>query len=65
MGFGLGRGVWPSSEVGESGANGGTGTVASSGFNTWQLGSVDGGFNDGDCLAWPDLAISAPGKGLK
>ncbi|KAF8377486.1 hypothetical protein HHK36_030866 [Tetracentron sinense] len=58
MGFGLGRGVWPLTEVGECGGAGGV-------SNTWQLGNADGGFSDGDCFSWPDLAICTPGKALK
>ncbi|XWS14643.1 hypothetical protein CRYUN_Cryun35bG0026900 [Craigia yunnanensis] len=48
---------------GPGGAVGGT-----TGCNTWQATSdveSDGGLIDGDCIGWPGLAISAPGKGLK
>lgn len=69
MGFGIGKGVWPfATEVGYVGAangggsgNGGGGVIG----NAWQIESGDGGFGGGDCFAWPDLAISTPGNGLK
>ncbi|XP_058080968.1 dof zinc finger protein DOF3.4-like [Magnolia sinica] len=51
MGFGLGRGVWPMAEVAEGGGD------------TWQLGSGEG--LEGDCFAWPDLAISTPGRAFQ
>lgn len=66
--FGYGRGVWPFPEVGDfgNGSNGGPGSGGSPGCNTWQqMSGSDGGLVDGDCFAWPDLAISMPGKGLK
>ncbi|KAL8231369.1 hypothetical protein R6Q57_001147 [Mikania cordata] len=47
-GFGLGRGLWPFSGVGDGGGNG------------WQMDGGDGG-HGGDCLCLPDLAISTPG----
>ncbi|XP_043713664.1 dof zinc finger protein DOF3.4-like [Telopea speciosissima] len=62
LGCGLGRGVWPFTDVGEAGTMGSGG----GGGNAWQLGS--GGeavFADGDCFSWPELAISTPGQGLK
>lgn len=69
MGFGYGgRGVWPFLEVGELG-NGSDASGASSavGCNTWQMNGADqtGLVEGGDCFAWPDLAISMPGKGMK
>ncbi|XP_068656897.1 dof zinc finger protein DOF3.4-like [Aristolochia californica] len=58
VGFGLGRGTWATPEMVEAGAG-----------NTWQMSSGgDGGgafAEGGDCFVWPDLAISAPGKGLR
>ncbi|KAG9440763.1 hypothetical protein H6P81_020928 [Aristolochia fimbriata] len=59
VGFGLGRSAWASPEMVEAG-----------GANAWQMssggGDAGGAFADsGDCFAWPDLAISAPGKGLQ
>ncbi|XP_068655286.1 dof zinc finger protein DOF3.4-like [Aristolochia californica] len=58
LGFGLGRGTWSTPEMVETG-----------GVNTWQMssgGDSGGAFGEGgDCFAWPDLAISAPGKGLQ
>ncbi|XP_042488646.1 dof zinc finger protein DOF3.4-like [Macadamia integrifolia] len=57
LGFGLGRGGWPFTDVGEVGSIGGG--------NTWQLGSSEPVFADGDCFSWPELAISTPGHGLK
>ena len=67
IGFGYGRGVWPFPEVGDFGSgNSGGGSGATSACNTWQqMSGSDGGLVDGDCFAWPELAISMPGKGLK
>ncbi|KAK3423092.1 hypothetical protein EUGRSUZ_F00039 [Eucalyptus grandis] len=72
LGFGFGRGVWPFNEVGfvdgggVYGGGGGGGPVAAAGGNAWQMGSGEGGgLVDGDGFAWPELAISMPGQGLK
>ncbi|KAF8022921.1 hypothetical protein BT93_F0436 [Corymbia citriodora subsp. variegata] len=72
LGFGFGRAVWPYSEVGfvdgggMYGGGGGGGPVAAAGGNSWQMGSGEsGGLVDGDGFAWPELAISMPGQGLK
>ncbi|GAV86961.1 zf-Dof domain-containing protein, partial [Cephalotus follicularis] len=64
--FGLGRGggVWPFPGVGDGGVGGNAGNHAGMG-NTWQFESGEAGFVGGDCFAWPDLAISTPGNGLK
>ncbi|GAB2279690.1 hypothetical protein Dimus_014332 [Dionaea muscipula] len=66
VGFGLGRSVWPFSEVGYLG---GGGCAAGGGESTWQLGNAgDNGFvGGGECFSptWPELAISTPGNGLK
>ncbi|XP_042496456.1 dof zinc finger protein DOF3.4-like [Macadamia integrifolia] len=64
LGCGLSRGVWPFTDVGEVGTIG-VGSVAGSGGSTWQLGSGEAAFADGDCFSWPELAISTPGQGLK
>ncbi|KAG5050985.1 hypothetical protein AAZX31_02G059700 [Glycine max] len=63
MGFGIGRSGWAFPGMVDGGNIGGA--VASSGLNTWQLESGEGGFVSGDCFAWPGLAISTPGNGLK
>ncbi|GMH24094.1 hypothetical protein Nepgr_025937 [Nepenthes gracilis] len=73
VGFGHGRGIWPFPEVGYLstgvGSVGGSGVGCESNGNgtAWQLESGrDGGFVGGDCFSsWPELAISAPGNGLK
>ncbi|KAI3439689.1 Dof-type domain-containing protein [Psidium guajava] len=69
LGFGFGRAAWPFSEVGfvdGGGVYGGGGPVAAAGGNEWQMGSGEsGGLADGDGFAWPELAISMPGQGLK
>ncbi|KAI3669868.1 hypothetical protein L6452_41326 [Arctium lappa] len=58
--FGIGRGVWPFSGVGDCGgyaaAGGGGGSVI--GGNSWGVESGEGG---GECFTLPDLAISTPG----
>ncbi|XVF59508.1 hypothetical protein PTKIN_Ptkin07bG0281500 [Pterospermum kingtungense] len=70
VGFGLGRGMWPFSGMGDGGAasvgggNGGGGGATGMG-NTWQFEGGEPGFAGGDCFSWPDLAISTPGNGLK
>ncbi|XP_044469447.1 dof zinc finger protein DOF3.4 [Mangifera indica] len=75
VGFGgLGRSVWGFAGEGE-GATGatanigtGTGAGAATGVgNTWQFenGENTSGFPAADCFAWPDLAISTTGNGLK
>ncbi|GFQ01931.1 dof zinc finger protein dof3.4 [Phtheirospermum japonicum] len=62
MGFGLGRAVWPFSGILEGAATGGNG----GGGHTWQMENGENGFvGDGECFAWPDLAISTPGSVLK
>ncbi|XP_059454156.1 dof zinc finger protein DOF3.4-like [Corylus avellana] len=61
-GFGLGRGVWTFPEVGDFGGAGNGGpSVASSGYDTWQMSGADGG----DSFASTDLAISTPSQGLE
>ena len=74
MGFGAAKGVWSYPDVGDvvlggdgsgSGSGSGGGSASSSICNTWQLSGGEVGFVDGDCFAWPDLAISMPGQGLK
>ncbi|XP_031262363.1 dof zinc finger protein DOF3.4-like [Pistacia vera] len=80
VGFGgLGRGIWGFTGVGEAGSGAtvatanigggtGTGTGGATGVgNTWQYesGETTNGFVGADCFAWPDLAISTPGNGLK
>ncbi|KAJ4967290.1 hypothetical protein NE237_019139 [Protea cynaroides] len=65
LGFGLGRGVWPFTDVGEVGSIGGGGSSGGGSGSTWQLGSAEPAFADGDCFSWPELAISTPGQGLK
>ncbi|XP_030545366.1 dof zinc finger protein DOF1.6-like [Rhodamnia argentea] len=69
LGFGFGRAVWPFSEAGfvdGGGAYGGGGPVAAAGGSAWQMGSGESGvLVDGDGFAWPELAISMPGQGLK
>ncbi|KAE8658941.1 Dof zinc finger protein DOF5.8 [Hibiscus syriacus] len=79
-GYGLGagsgfEGVWGYTGNGflggYSGGDGdeaGDGVGGTTGCNTWQAASNvegGGGLIDGDCFAWPGLAISAQGKGLK
>lgn len=63
MGYSFGRAVWPFPGVAEGGANGGGGAVLSGG--TWQLGSGENAFVNGDCFGLPDLAISTQGNGMK
>ncbi|KAG4941404.1 hypothetical protein JHK84_045533 [Glycine max] len=63
MGFGIGRSGWAFPGMVDNGNIGGA--IASSGVNTWQLESGEGGFVGGDCFSWPGLAISTPGNGLK
>ncbi|KAK3025209.1 hypothetical protein RJ639_044557 [Escallonia herrerae] len=73
VGFGLNAWDWPTERAsegngGDSGGSGGGSAYAgpSSGCNTSRSGGVDieGGLAaDGDCLAWPELAISTPGQG--
>lgn len=70
MGFGPAKGVWSYPDVGDvvlggDGTGSGGGSASSSICNTWQLSGGEVGFVDGDCFAWPDLAISTPGQGLK
>ncbi|XVF17757.1 hypothetical protein REPUB_Repub10bG0151200 [Reevesia pubescens] len=68
VGFGLGRGMWSFSGMGDGAAAtvGGHGEVATGmGGNTWQFEGGETGFVGGDCFSWPDLAISTPGNGLK
>ncbi|KAJ9674549.1 hypothetical protein PVL29_023845 [Vitis rotundifolia] len=70
MGFGAAKGVWSYPDVGDvvlggDGTGSGGGSASSSICNTWQLSGGEVGFVDGDCFAWPDLAISTPGQGLK
>jgi hypothetical protein len=64
-GFGLGKGVWrlwTFPEVGDFGGAGNGGpSVASSGYDTWQMSGPDGG----DSFASTDLAISTPSQGLE
>ncbi|XP_010263782.1 PREDICTED: dof zinc finger protein DOF3.4-like [Nelumbo nucifera] len=62
LGFGLGRGTWPLTEAADVGCGA---SATGGGLNSWSLGTNEGGFVEGDCFAWPDLAISMPGKGLK
>ena len=64
--FGLGRGMWPFSGMGDGAtAVGGNGGTAIGMGNTWQFEGGEPGFVGGDCFSWPDLAISTPGNGLK
>ncbi|XVF15642.1 hypothetical protein REPUB_Repub09cG0172000 [Reevesia pubescens] len=68
VGFGLGRGIWPFSGMGDHGAAaavGGNGGATTGMGNTWQFEGGETGFVGGDCFSWPDLAISTPGNGLK
>lgn len=74
LGYGFGRAVWPFSEVGfvdgvgvYGGGGGPAAAAAAAGSNGWQMGSGEGGAGlvDGDGFAWPELAISMPGQGLK
>ncbi|OMO56774.1 Zinc finger, Dof-type [Corchorus capsularis] len=69
VGFGLGRGMWPFSGMGDGAAatvGGGHGGAATGMGNSWQFESGETGFvGGGDCFSWPDLAISTPGNGLK
>ncbi|CAA2988821.1 dof zinc finger -like [Olea europaea subsp. europaea] len=61
LSYGLGVFDWPMEAVG--GGNGGaTVTGGSTGCDTWQVNEAA----EGDCFAWPDLAISTStlGKGL-
>ncbi|KAK8475938.1 hypothetical protein V6N13_127744 [Hibiscus sabdariffa] len=71
VGFGLGRGMWGFSGMGDvaatAGGNGGGVAAAVTGMGTtWQFEGGETGFvGGGDCFSWPDLAISTPGNGLK
>lgn len=66
IGFGLGRGVWSFPAVGDGGGAIGSNSAAATAMsNTWHFESSDGGFVNGDCFPWPDLAISTPGNSLK
>ncbi|KAL8038434.1 hypothetical protein ABFX02_11G106500 [Erythranthe guttata] len=68
VGFGLGRAAaaWPFPGVVEGRPGGGNGGGSSVGGHTWQMENGQGGFmGGGDCFAFPDLAISTPGRILK
>ncbi|KAE8703788.1 Dof zinc finger protein DOF3.4 [Hibiscus syriacus] len=67
VGFGLGRGMWGLSGMGDVAAVVGGGAAAGTGMGTtWQYEGGESGFvGGGDCFSWPDLAISTPGNGLK
>ncbi|KAL4379233.1 hypothetical protein GQ457_02G007590 [Hibiscus cannabinus] len=72
VGFGLGRGTWGFSGMGDvAAAVGGGAAAAATGMgmgmgNTWQFEGVETGFvGGGDCFSWPELAISTPGNGVK
>ncbi|OWM74462.1 dof zinc finger protein DOF3.4-like [Punica granatum] len=81
QGLGFGRSVWPFPEVSYiegvyAGAPSSVSDAAAAAppCNAWQLGAGEGGGNgtgghgqvDGaDGFAWPELAISMPGQGLK
>ncbi|KAE8715708.1 Dof zinc finger protein PBF [Hibiscus syriacus] len=71
IGFGLGRGMWPFTGVGDGTAAasvvGGRGNVgAAMGMgNIWQFEGGEPGSVGGDCFSWPDIAISTPGNTAK
>ncbi|KAE8695923.1 Dof zinc finger protein DOF1.7 [Hibiscus syriacus] len=69
VGFGLGRGMWGFSGIGDVAAAVGGGAAAATGMGmgtTWQYEGGETGFvGGGDCFSWPDLAISTPGNGIK
>ncbi|KAJ4963338.1 hypothetical protein NE237_023277 [Protea cynaroides] len=46
--FGLGRGVWPFTDVGEAGSINGGGSSGGGSGSTWQLGSAEPAFANGD-----------------
>ncbi|KAF6160586.1 hypothetical protein GIB67_019526 [Kingdonia uniflora] len=63
LGFEVGRVGWPLTHHQVNDAV----DEEDGGGNTWQLGSGGdgGGFGEGDCFAWPELAISTPRKSMK
>ncbi|KAL2512702.1 Dof zinc finger protein DOF3.4 [Abeliophyllum distichum] len=66
LSYGLGVLDWPMEAVSGGGNGGAAVSGGSPGCDTWQMneGIEGGGMAEGDCFAWPDLAISTLGKSL-